>query len=1434
MKLIRIAALLTLATFITGAYLGTSPAMAEEDTALCAADESPCVEGNLVEWVHETSVGKAKLLTSFGTVECNVLFAGEATIEGSPLFIEGSFTYTNCELGGSSCTAAEENSPAEIKVLMAGHEIAEVKSEYLIHIVCSGLIDCSYNGTGLIGTAKGPLLSTQANGEVTFTEQALAKEIGGFLCPKTATLDITTSPLSATYLGEGVGGFVPSQTLGGGNDSTPNIHRCYRAAPVNCASGNQTEEQTDLVLGGRGPALALHRTYNSQAAAEAKEAGPWGYGWSGPYSSHLEFDKESGAVTVVQENGATAAFNLSGGEYVPAGAWIQATLVKEIFEIYAFTLPNQEQLWFNAEGKLIVQFDRNGNALTFTYSSGKLTKVKDGAGRELTFTYSGSQVAYVEDPMGHFVNYGYESGNLTSVTMPGEKGFPRWKFKYDASHQLTEMIDGRGGITKTEYDEKHRVKKQTDPMERVIKFEYGETEGRKTTTITEPNGSSTFEKFNEAGEPLEVIKAKGTGLERKTTYEYDAAFELTKATDALGHSTSFEYDWEGNRTLVKDAEGNETKWTYNSTHDVLTGTTPKGEKTTYKRDANGNIEAIERPAPGETTQKSTFKRAENGDLMSMVDPLGHETKFEYDSYGDLKAEIDPEGDKTTWTYDKDGQQLTAVSPRGNEEGAKAEEFETKVERDALGRPIKVTDPLGHETKYAYDKNGNLASVTDALGHTTKYTYNANDEQTKVERANGNTSEVAYDSMGQVKSRIDGNGYTTKYEHDALGQLTETIDPLERKSKAEYDPVGNLKKTEDALGRTITYSYDAADRLTKVDYSEEATADVTYKYDKDGNVVEMTDGTGTSTREYDLLGRLTEAKNGKKEVVKYKYDLGNQQTEIVYPNGETVKRAFDKAGRLEKVTDWLGKETTFAYNRDSQVKAMTFPATTTNVDEYSYDKTGQLTEVSMKKKAEVLASMTYTRDKLGQIEKTVEVGFSEEPERKYEYDARNRLTKSNGTTYGYDAANNVTKISSTTYTYDKADQIATASNATLEFNKVGQRIKETPTGKSATTFSYDQAGNLISSKGPEIENTFKYDGMGLMTTETKNTSTYPMAWDLTSALPLMLRAGNDYYLYGPEGLPFEQITSGSATYLHHDQLGSIRVLTNSNGEISGTYRYGPNGAVWKRTGAQASSMGFAGQYRMRTENQLIYLRARVYDPVTAQFLSVDPMSGATGEPYSYATDNPVNASDPSGLLVGGVCAAGAGTIPFFQAGGSVCLVGNGQGEWSLIATVSVTGGLNTTATGFPKQLSFEQLGEMTSGLEQWLSAGGWDQLKTLAKSGMSVGGGIFWSNADSAGQLTGWSGGVGGGAAITLGGWGFSYDRSQSVSNPNIWSKTLTGSRSLGGRGGGIGGGMSYTFILASTNSELPSFLNTVKGWFDSLLNGKPPNELSLYEVPCEY
>jgi RHS repeat-associated protein len=59
-----------------------------------------------------------------------------------------------------------------------------------------------------------------------------------------------------------------------------------------------------------------------------------------------------------------------------------------------------------------------------------------------------------------------------------------------------------------------------------------------------------------------------------------------------------------------------------------------------------------------------------------------------------------------------------------------------------------------------------------------------------------------------------------------------------------------------------------------------------------------------------------------------------------------------------------------------------------------------------------------------------------------------------------------------------------------------------------------------------------------------------------------------------------------------------------------------------TGASTSPLGYDGQYTS-SETGLIYLRARTYDPATAQFLSCDPVEMQTREPYG-CSPNPVRA------------------------------------------------------------------------------------------------------------------------------------------------------------------------------------------------------------------
>jgi RHS repeat-associated protein len=122
-----------------------------------------------------------------------------------------------------------------------------------------------------------------------------------------------------------------------------------------------------------------------------------------------------------------------------------------------------------------------------------------------------------------------------------------------------------------------------------------------------------------------------------------------------------------------------------------------------------------------------------------------------------------------------------------------------------------------------------------------------------------------------------------------------------------------------------------------------------------------------------------------------------------------------------------------------------------------------------------------------------------------------------------------------------------------------------------------------------------------------------------------------FIYGASESRIEQInnTTGAVQYLHHDQAGSTRLLTGSTGKTEATFTYGPYGELTGSTGTATTPLGYDGEYTS-SDTGLIYMRAREYDPSTAQFLTVDPMVGQTHAPYYYAEDNPLNEADPTGL------------------------------------------------------------------------------------------------------------------------------------------------------------------------------------------------------------
>ncbi|MCL5994832.1 MAG: RHS repeat-associated core domain-containing protein, partial [Chloroflexi bacterium] len=154
----------------------------------------------------------------------------------------------------------------------------------------------------------------------------------------------------------------------------------------------------------------------------------------------------------------------------------------------------------------------------------------------------------------------------------------------------------------------------------------------------------------------------------------------------------------------------------------------------------------------------------------------------------------------------------------------------------------------------------------------------------------------------------------------------------------------------------------------------------------------------------------------------------------------------------------------------------------------------------------------------------------------------------------------------------------------------------------------------------------------------------------------------YYTFGGTRVAMRVFTSwpGTLYWLHGDHLGSASLTTNSSGQPIAQLRYSPFGETrWANPSASATPTDrrFTGQ---RQENagavgSLYDYGARVYSPLLGRFLSADSLVPQPGDPqslnrYSYALDNPLKYTDPTGHDVAcagrdaSECGTGGGATP----------------------------------------------------------------------------------------------------------------------------------------------------------------------------------------------
>lgn len=531
------------------------------------------------------------------------------------------------------------------------------------------------------------------------------------------------------------------------------------------------------------------------------------------------------------------------------------------------------------------------------------------------------------------------------------------------------------------------------------------------------------------------------------------------------------------------------------------------------------------------------------------------------------------------------------------------------------------------------------------------TYNTDGTLHEQDTHNGsstNSVSYGYDTAGLLTSRTDGAG-TTSYTYDPLHRVATSTTPATATQTGgivtsfTYDGDGNLATTTQpgvsSDNVTTSYGYYANHLPQTISYSDGTTPNVAYTYDADGHRLTMTDGTGETDYTSNLAGWVTTVTDGAHNAVDYGYDLTGDPTSITYPNGQSVARGYDAADRLISVTDWNSHTTGFGYNPDGALTAITYPNGVTETT--TVDPADTPTEISDTASSSTLADYTYGHSTAHRTTSVTTAGTNPGPNETYGFNGFGQLdsyTSDVGTSgsYSHDNAGQVTGTPDiASLSYDAAGELTGLSDGTtLSYDGRGERTTTTPTTGTTVNYSYDQAGRLTNYTRGTTTASYTYNGDGLRATVTNGTTSND-TWDTaTSSDPLLLTDHTTNYIYGPNDQPIEQTnTSGtSVTYLLHDQASSTRLLTDPTGNVTGTYAYDPYGKTISHTGTATSSLEYGGQYLDDTTG-LYYLRARYYDPTTAQFLTRDPLEDETGAPYSYAGDDPLDFGDPTGLDYG---------------------------------------------------------------------------------------------------------------------------------------------------------------------------------------------------------
>lgn len=868
---------------------------------------------------------------------------------------------------------------------------------------------------------------------------------------------------------------------------------------------------------------------------------------------------------------------------------------------------------YDCQGRVVHQLTEHSREVSFVYAPGIMTIVADAITGDSSNIWRSDERGRLSsmtaaDGSRQVMRYD-KFGNRISVTERDGSTISR---SYDSHSRLAKQLTPEGALSKYTWDEHNRLLTTSvcdfrdrlnpgDPV--VVSYTYESTGANPNPiTMTDGNGHTTEYSWDEYGNLLSVTDPTGV----HTTYTYNARQELISITNGVGDKVHLEYDKHGRIVQVRDALGHVTSTHWNSAGQLASVTDAAGSRwsLTYPELAP---EELDIPAfVRQNLTSSDTHRVHNtsrpmGQLpVSLTDPYGHVTHFEYNNGNQLTAVTDPLGRTNRAVFDAWGNMVKTINALG---------AVTNYEYDGLSQLIAVTDPLGARSEFDYDLAGEISQITDATGVVTHRTV---DRRTGKETTSSGgilgSSFRHVDYLGRVI--IEGENNTQSFAssqpvrrasqnsksssasprnsetvtefttYDAAGNPVETLDAQGGLTRRTYDAANRLIREVSAAGRTQTFDYDQAGRLRRIGVGlsvpeqkptvgenvewEEPTAwaYTTLTYDAASRIIARTypDGTTEHTT-YDALSRIVRVQHGSR-VATYAYDRCSRLIRMSDNSTGTRRFIYDAAGQLVTAVDALGYRTHFEYDAAGQMVR-------------TLDATGQVT--------------TYIYDAAGQLIRTVKgAGSTAEITSTYTYDAAGRLLSENNgertRAYSYDyqgggllASLSVNGVCAAEYSYSPGA------------SSIGHRTVTVRDYASASALRDRDSSAFAGIEKPYLEHRFVYDSYDrlisrsrsgfLRLDEQSNAHADDDMYERLHALNTFIKTGayTLTYSYDADGYLITSVTPYAKSTRTVDGAGrTVAVTTHATGQpahdvISSVFSYDPLGRLTRiRVGDIVSS------------------------------------------------------------------------------------------------------------------------------------------------------------------------------------------------------------------------------------------------------------------------